>query len=62
MNRTLRLGIHVSIFIVDLNNIKENDVIIEINNDITTSIRDIDQIYFIGDNKLCFILPLTDPR
>jgi len=62
VNRTLRLGIHVSIFIVDLNNIKENDVIIEINNDITTSIRDIDQIYFIGDNKLCFILPLTDPR
>jgi DNA-binding response OmpR family regulator len=60
LNRSLRSGLPVSFLKVEFNHINNNDAILEIKNNITTSIRDIDQIYFLDSKKLCFLLPLTD--
>ncbi len=60
LNRSLRSGLPVSFLKVGFNHIKDDNSILEIKNNITTSIRDIDQIYFLDSKKLCFLLPLTD--
>ncbi len=59
LNRSLRSQLSVSFLKVDFNKIDNNHTIIEIKNDITASIRDIDQIYLVDYKKICFLLPLT---
>ncbi|RQD73770.1 MAG: response regulator [Halanaerobium sp. MSAO_Bac5] len=60
LNRTLRSALALSLLKISFKNIDDKNTIIEIKNDITSSIRDIDRVYFLGHKELCFLLPLTD--